>query len=538
MSPRKQSLTEKAGDALDAFASVISPAWGARRKHARIQANLAADRAARMAYGSSTDDADRLHGSRRWIGSSATEDDILDEDLHTLQEQSRELVRDDSIGGMVDTDVEHVVGTGFTIQAKPDPMESQGTNVEGIAAEIERVLKRWSKRADRTGKKSLWQLSRLAWRCLRTDGECLTILSDVGRADKPIPLAVEVVDIWRLETPPEQSANPRIRMGVEYSSDDGGEILFYWIRKSHPYAMKSFSMKYDQVPADRVIHLFDPWFAEQSRGRPWFSRVMNRIKDAKDLDEAGIVAAQVQACFAAFVKSPHGSPMANAAGAATGSMSDGRRIEDIYPGRVNYLRKDEDVTFSNPSAQNGVGPLQELNHRRIAAGVNTPYEFLMKDWRGVSFAGGRLVLNGAKLSVRSGQKLLAESWFARIYERVVTEAVIVGAISLSARDFMSDPEGWCEHKCTPPKWSYSVNPQQEVDADLAEVEGNLCTLEEKIAERQGDLEEVVAQRGKERKMIEDAGAGPKLPTTGEQAGTPSPEAPAKPAAKSKAKVTA
>lgn len=534
MKPSNPSLAERAGAALDAVASAISPAWGARRTHARMQARLASERAAKMAYGSSTDDADRLHGSRRWIGSTATEDDILTEDLSTLQEQSRELARDDSIGGMIDIDVEHVVGTGFTIQAKPDPIDPRGVDTESVAAEIERVLKRWSRRADRTGKKSLWKLSRLAWRCLRTDGECLTILSDVGRADKPIPLAVEVVDIWRLETPPEQSSNPRIRMGVEYASDEGGEILAYWIRKSHPYATKSFSMKYDRVPADRVIHLFDPWFAEQSRGRPWFSRVMNRIKDAKDLDEAGIVAAQVQACFAAFVKGGKGSALRNAEGTATGSTGDGRRIQDIYPGSVNYLDSDQDVSFSAPAAQNGVGPLQELNHRRIAAGMNAPYEFLMRDWRGLSFAGGRLVLNSAKLTVRASQRMLADEWFAAIYRRVVTEAVIVGAISLSARDFNSDPEGWCEHKCTPPKWSYSVNPQQEVDADLAEVAGNLCTLEEKVAERQGDLEEVVAQRGKEIKMIEDAGAGPKPTSGGEQ---PPAKPASKPAAKPKAKVT-
>lgn len=519
------TIADRLGAALDAVASVISPRWGARRTHDRIQSRLAADRAAKMAYHSGTDDSDRLHGSRRWIGSEATTDAMLEEDLPEIREQCRELARDKSIGGLIDLDLEHVIGTGFTIQAKPSPINSGSIDVEAMSVEFERILKRWSKRADRTGKKSLWKLSRLAWRCIRTDGECLTVLSDVGKADKPIPLAVEVVDITRLETPPDQANNPKIRMGVEYDSDQLGEIVAYWIRKSHPYEAKAWKATYDRVPANRVLHVFEPWFAEQSRGYPWLTRARSRLKDAEDLDEAGIVAAQVQACFAAFVKSPKASPLRNAEGAATGSTTDGRRIQDIYPGSVNYIDRDEEVSFAAPAATNGVGPLQELNHRRIASAVNVPYEFLMRDWRGISFAGGRLVLNGAKLTVRSAQRMMAEEWFAPIYARVIAEAVMVGAVSLSARDFNADPDGWCEHKCTPPKWSYSVNPEQEVNADLAEIEGNLTTLEEKIAERQGDLEEVVAQRGKERQMLKDAGAvedpaamlpsdggGPKKPT--------------------------
>ena len=40
----------------------------------------------------------------------------------------------------------------------------------------------------------LWMLSRLAARHNEFDGESFTVLSDAGRADKPIPLAILVID--------------------------------------------------------------------------------------------------------------------------------------------------------------------------------------------------------------------------------------------------------------------------------------------------------------------------------------------------------
>lgn len=452
-----------------------------------------------MAWHDGAED-DRLHGSRRWIGSRVSVDSALEEDLDTLRDRTRELYRSDSIGGMIDSDLEHVVGTGFTIQAKVS--KSRGVTeqqAEAFNAEVEDIFRVWEPMADRTGKNSLWRLSRLAWRMFRCDGECIAILSDVGKAEKPVPLAVEVIDGQRLETPPERSGDPLVRMGVEFSAS--GEIIAYHIRKTHPYDSKQIDFKYDRVPAERVIHMFDPWFAGQSRGYPWFTRVLNRLRDAKDLDEAGLIRAQVEACFAAFVKrtAPGGNPLA-AANASKSDTDGERRIQDISPGAVAYLADNQDVTFSNPTAQNAVGSLQELNHRRIALGINQPYEFLMKDWRGVSFAGGRLILNAAKKSTQSAQKLMATCFFGPIWRRFVDEAVILGLTELDPRVYVLQPWLWQRHNCTAPSWEYSINPGEEVKADLDAINGNLDTLENCIARRGGDLEERLLQRSRERKM--------------------------------------
>lgn len=470
-----------------------------RRRVAQLGARKAAPR---MAWHDGAEN-DRLHGSHRWIGSQISPDSALEEDLDALRDRSRELYRSDSIGGMIDSDVEHVVGDGFMIQSKVRPRGSVSKErAQEFGQQFEEVFDLWAGMADRTGRKSLWQLSRLAWRMFRCDGECIAILSDVGKADKPFPLAVEIIDGQRLETPPEHQANPLVRMGVEF--DRGGEIVAYHIRKTHPYDTKDHDVRYDRVTVDRVIHMFDPWFAGQSRGYPWFSRVISRLRDAKDLDEAGLIRAQVEACFAAFIKGGSGNPLRRAIGSSSETDGD-YRIQDIKPGGVAYLGKEEDVIFANPTAQNAVGTLQELNHRRIAAGLNTPYEFLMKDWRGVSFAGGRLILNAAKKSVRASQMLMKLSFFAPIVRRAMDECVILGLVDLPASEYAVAPWIWQRHKCTAPAWEYSVNPVQEVSADVLAVQNNFKTKEECIGERHGDLEDTFEQRASEREMERSLG---------------------------------
>lgn len=465
--------------AFDALVSAFSPERGLRR---------AAARAALLRVENSTHEGaerDRLR-AEKWIGSKLSPDSALEADLETLRHRSRELYRNDSIGGAVDNRTAHVVGTGFTVQAR--------TENDKVNKAQENYFKQWSKRCDKSGRKSLWQVTRLACRCFSVDGEALIVMSNRGSADKPIPLTLEVVDVDRLETPPGMLGNPLIRMGVE--RDATGLIVAYHIRKSNPFDTLDVSFQYDRVPAWRVLHYVDEWFPGQSRGYPWMTRVLNRIKDAKDLDEAAIIRAQVEACFSAFIKTTN--PLQAASGASTDT--DGtNRLQDLTPGTIRYLNDNQDVTFAEPTSPgSNYGPFQELNHRRIAAGMNWGYEHLVKNWTGLSFAGGRLALTDTRKSVRCDQKLMIEQMLERIWERAVLEMVIViEGFPLTARQYEADPFKWSAHKWMPPAWEYAINPGEEVKAKLAAINGNLATLADTLAEDQLDYEEVMETRQEE-----------------------------------------
>lgn len=492
----RRPLSRRLGDAVDALVAAFSPQAGLRRRAARAQAELLESRLPRirnrwLEAGDTTD----VRGDR-WLASRISATDGLDEDLETTRHRSRELYRNDSIGGAVESRVNHVVGARFEPQARiPD--------ADDLNRQLEAVYADWSLRADPQRLSSFWELLRLADRSWAVDGEALVILSDEGDADAPIPLAVEVVDVDRLSTPADQAQNPRIRLGVEY--DARKRIVAYHLRNESPFDSQSAKVTWRRVDASRVLHLFERWFSEQSRGIPWMARVLNRLRDIKDLDEANIIAAQIEASFAAFVETPAGNAYALAEAAASGTDSAGRRLEDIVPGKIQRLNSGEAIKFANPNRSGGnFGQFQELNHRRVAAGIDWPYEMVMKDWSGVSFAGGRLALTDARIDSNVRRRFLREKVCMPVWNRLVDEAVVVGAVDLDPRDYNARRSFYRRHVWMGPGWEYAINPTEEIKAELLAVHGNLKTRAEVVAEKYGhDIEQVDAERARERQRERD-----------------------------------
>jgi len=497
------NIAEKFGRTVDQIALAISPSWGGRRIATRQALSVYGIRASAFEAA----ETDRIRGNR-YKDVRISTNSSLEEDLETTRVRSREIYRNDCVGGAVDVCVDQIVGTGFSLQSLVP--EIPGVITEDQAREIQKAaekgFRRWSRKADRSGQFSFWMLSRLVLRQLKVDGESLTILSDIGRADKNIPLVLEVIDVDRLETPPGRINDPLCRLGVEH--DKSGQIVAYHIRKTSPYDQKDISVEYDRVPADRVLHVFEPWFAEQTRGLPWMVRALGEIKDAKDLREAAIIRQQVEACYAAFVKTGSGGSPYGAAQGARAAVDNGVPLQDMRPGTIQYLGADQEVSFGNPTPSSSFGQALEQTYRRIAGAMNFAYEFLVKNWQGTSFAGGRLILHGAKISTRVGQKLIAEQWIDPIWRRAFREMVIVGDIPIDARVYAAYVEDFEEHAATPPAWQYSVNPKDEVDTTVTLVRENLMTKTEACAELHRDFDQVATTRQREKKTEAERGITP------------------------------
>lgn len=487
---------------LDRAILAVAPAWGARRLATRRMLAHAEGRFARIEAA----EHNETRGDR-WFISRLSPDSQLEQDQQTTRDRSRDIYQNDAMGGAVDGKVNHVIGTGHTPQARIKAEEGIVTKAEAekYNKQIERVHEYWSPRADRSGRRSLWMQSRLAERHNEVDGESFSVLSDVGRADKPIPLAVQVLDSERVNTPAEFAGDPLVRLGIRYSSD--GDILGYYVQRSHPGDTRNFDLKYDFIPADRMLHVFEPWFAEQSRGLPWMTRALNRARDAKDYDEATVLGAQIEQCFAGFIKPAAQSGYMSAVGAATGTNAiSGRRTQDITPGTISHLDPGEEIQFGTPTRPgSNFTPFMEWNYRRVAAAINWPYEMVVKNWNSLSFSGGRLVLTDAKKATEVGQKMMREMWFCRIWERMVDEAVIVGEVDIDPRLYLQFPNVFRRHVWIPPKWEYALNPGEEVDADVTEIEENLATLEDKLGKRGYDLEEMIERRKRETELLAEAG---------------------------------
>jgi len=511
MSARKnatrKSISRRLGEALDVAVAIMSPERGARRLAMRAIVDQVRDRETRRRAAPvlSTHEAaesNRLR-AKRWIGSHLSPDSALEEDLESMRNRARELHTNDATGGAVDVRVNNVVGCGHKLQPKIKALAAIGLEAEAAAAlnsQIDELFVDWSARCDPELRWPLWSQHRLAQRHQGVEGEAITVLSDSGGLDvdgseRVVPLVVEVVDPARLATPALKAGDPLVRMGVERSKK--GKVIAYWIRRSTPGDTHQVDAKFDRVAAWRVQHVFERMAAGVSRGKPWLHRVTNRVKDAADLDEAAVIAAQVEACSTAFVTSPVGATRA-AIGAGTGTDTAGNRLQELEPGAVDYLEPGEEVTFNAPQKAGGMySDFQEWAHRRIATGLNFPYELLVKNWGGLSFATGRLSLADGRVDFTCRQALDRDLWLKPIYHRFLDELVLFGKVDIDPRDYEAHRAHFRRHAWTPPAWAYVINPKQEIDAAVAAIAANLRTKRDYVESTGFALDDVFDERAAE-----------------------------------------
>jgi capsid protein len=143
--------------------------------------------------------------------------------------------------------------------------------------------------------------------------------------------------------------------------------------------------------------------------------------------------------------------------------------------------------------------------RHIAAGLNIPYELLVKDFQQDEL---QLRARGAAGSVALFQRpppLALDYWLKPIYELWLEEAVNAGEVI--APDFYANRYAYtrCRFIFGGKGW---VDPVKEAQAAVLRVAAGVSTLEQECAEQGLDYEEVLDQRMIERQMMIDRGLNP------------------------------
>lgn len=489
----------------------VAPSVGARRMATRQQWRMARRREEILNVSLGGTERDRLYGSK-WMQSRLSPDAALEQDLETQRERCEELYTTDTIAhGAVEGRVAHEVGTGILPQSRITAHEDTGINedtAKAINERLEDVARRWSEvGCDRTGQHSLVQIEKLVVRNFAVYGEAFVALADRGGSDKPIPLTLDVIHPMRVETPPEASGDENVRLGIQYDGD--GQVIGYYVRRSHPHDTKAKDIKYDYIPrydSDgqlRMLHVFDPIFPGQTRGMSWLGPAINKIRDASDISLFTIVSMQVEACFAAFVKPGTSgmTPREQAAAAAGSTDSQGRRLEEIRPGAIEYLNYGEEVVFGSPVKPGGTFfPMMEFTLRSISAALNYPYELLANNFFRTTFSSGRLSMMAGRLGFNMRRQVLVEKLLIPIWKRIVFESVMVGELDglVDLADYAAHRHRYERHVWQARSGIIHINPEQEVKAHALELENDMTTLADIYGEGGLDWEDRLKQRYTER----------------------------------------
>ena len=412
-----------------------------------------------------------------------------------LVRRSRDLSRNNLHGrhalGLYQT---HIVGTGI----KPVSLCSDPATRDRIHA----LWDEWVDYADADGNLDFYGLQTQAVGEMVEGGEAFGRIR-ARRADDglPVPLQIQIIPTEQVPLHHATSYNGNtVLQGIE--RDRLGRRVAYWMHRAHPGDLTGPAFDLGQlsrVDAADVFHLrLAP--AGQLRGLPWLAVAVATLPQLGDWKDAGLLRKQLIASLVGFVRR---------AIAQEASMEDltqmwkdvekglyGDTEVTLEPGTMQYLMPGEEVEFTQWQETSGADEVFERSSlRSVAAGLDLIYEELSGDWNGVNDRTYRAAFATFKRRMRQHQHQLVGYQYCRpVWLRWLTAAVASGALPVPAGVSLRDLQ---KVEWRPERWEY-LNPKQDIEADLMEIEGGLASRQAKIADRGDSADTVDEQRAADR----------------------------------------
>lgn len=464
-----------------------------------------------------------------WAPVAGSADADLLPELGTLTARSRDMARNNGLAsGGLQTLKDNIVGSILRLSSKPDwrLLGWEPERAREWANLVEAKFRTWADttECDAARELTLHGLTLQALGGTLMNGDALALPMWLPRPGATWSTRLMAIESDRLSTPPELAHRADIRAGIE--RDQYGAPVAYHIAREHPgdsfilNGMPIFSRapQFDRIPAmtqwgrRRVIHLHDKERTGQSRGKPIVTAVMREFHMAGKYSNTELQAAVANSLIAAFLESDL-SPDASAAlfgedpRAAWGqSLQQARNIRELKGAAVIPLpvgAKLSSFTPGRPNAAFEAFMLATLRH--IAAGLNIPYELLVKDFSKTNYSSARAALLEAWRYFYGRRRWLTDIWLKPIFELWLEEAINAGEVD--APDFYRN-----RHAYTRCKFIFGgrgwVDPVKEATAAVMRMEAGISTLEMECAEQALDYEEVIEQRAAELAMLKRAGLQP------------------------------
>lgn len=464
---------------------------------------------------------------RTWNPVPDSADAALLPELGVITSRSRDLARNNGIAsGALQTLRDNIIGHVLRLSVQVDykllgwdrePAREWGNQVESL-------FRSWAEEpAECDAAQTLTFLGQTlqALGSGFLNGEALAIVHWIPRRGCLWNTRLQLVEADRLRTPPQLVGDPNVRGGIEV--DKFGAPLAYWILRNHPgdrYGLTRWAPDdFERVPArtklgrQMVIHLHDKERTGQSRGKPAFASVMRQFYLSGRYSAAELDSAVTSSMILGFMEASMSSE--DAAAAFHSGGTDGTSYYDDQVKQYKPILQSNTIVPLPPGATYTPNSPRHPNPafeqfmgatlRHTAAGLNIPYELLMKDFSQTNYSSARAALLEAWRYFLGRRRWLSDYWLKPIYQLWLEEAVKVGAIP--APNFDANRYAYSRAR-----WVFAgrgwVDPVKEATASQLRMDNNISTLEAECAEQGLDYEEVIAQRAREKEMLAEHGLEP------------------------------
>lgn len=431
-------------------------------------------------------------------------DSEISSSLRTLRARSRQLVRDnDYARHAVRYIAQNIIGAG--VDLIPNVRKRDGTLNKKMNDAIRQAWAEWmcADQCDIAGKLSFADIELLAIKSLVENGEVLFRKYSQRAGDSSIPFSIGLLEADMLIDDYTTSRLPNgniVRHGIETTSV--GRPVAYHLYSHHPGDMLWQSLQNTGLPnriqASEIIHAYIPERIGQSRGVPWLSSAILRMKNLGGYESAEIIRARASANVMGIIQSPE---------APTPELiENNQRQEFMEPGEIKHLLPGESWDFANPSAPNPTaGPFIAYMLRGAAAGLGISYAGLTGDYSDTNYSSSRLGQYGERDYFRTIQAWYIRTVRANIHRDFIRQCFLSGR--LSAPDYEERTKEYEAAIFRPRGWGWT-QPKDDVPAYLAARRAGFMTTEQIVSETAGSsmaIEDLYSHLADENKIAEDLG---------------------------------
>ncbi len=420
--------------------------------------------------------------------------------IKSIRSRSRDLARNNEYAKKyLNLLKNNVIGEkGFSLQVKAT--DSIGKLDQDGNQRAESAFKKWGKLGNCTvdGGMSWIDAQKLAMECLARDGEVF-IVKHRG-ASFHDSFALEFIEPDQIDEQKNErlSNGNEIRMGVELNKFK--RPVAYHVMTYHPgdydYATTGKSKKHVRIPADKMIHLYDPHRAGQTRGEPWMASAIPAMKQLGALREAAIINARIGASKMGFFTSPSGD------GFVADDLDGNMPIMEASPGTFHQLPNGVDFkTFDPQYPNNEFDAFHKAVLKGIASALGVSYFALSNDLESVSYSSIRQSALEERDSYKNMQKFMIDHFVRVVYDEWISSAMEVNSFGIPVRQFDRFSEA-AEFRGK--AWSW-VDPQKEMNAALMGLKSGVLSLSDVASQYGKDVEELTSQIARDRDIAEQYG---------------------------------
>ncbi len=383
----------------------------------------------------------------------------------------------------------NAVGTGIRPQSlHPDP---------DIRKMLQEAFEDWNHVAALDGLMPFYGLQALAVKNKREAGEIFArflVMSDAPSDEVPLRLQMieaDQIDWTRNEPLPNGG---KIVQGIEH--DSLGRRVAFWVQRDHPgeIIQSARSSEVVRVPAEDMIHLFEPDRPNQAHGLPDMASSLLRLFDFDEYEDAQLVKQRDTSKFSGFIKD---SGLED-----TDEIIEGKETTDPHSGQPLVLTQLEAGTFQKllngedivfpPAAELGEGYADFLtwNLRGVAASSDVTYAQLTGDHSKENFASLRAGLLDIRRGIEQFQGHSVNHQVNRpTWNRWLNVGVLSGALDISPRQFNRERKLFQRVNWVPQGWEW-VDPLKDVEAEIRAIKAGLQSRSASVSKRGRDIDDV------------------------------------------------